>query len=297
MKEKKIVMFYNLPKWYNILQIPTNEIPQDFEISTNKYLFKEADIIIFHMHDLHLYVEHDLIKTDNQIWVLWSMECEQNYACLREKEILELFDIKMTYHPNADIACPYYSYDYIEHFSGYKKVTDKEKDICMFISSLINNSFRQDYLIELIQLLHIDSYGKFLNTIQLTSDKGNSTKMEIIKKYKFVIAFENALYPDYVTEKFFDPLLAGTVPIYYGAPNIDEFTPGNNCFIDVRGYKKPKDLADHINSYLNDENLYSSLYAWRKEPLNENFIKKASLVKENPFVRLCKMIQDLTNGG
>jgi len=39
-------------------------------------------------------------------------------------------------------------------------------------------------------------------------------------RYKFCIAIENSLAMDYVTEKVYDALAAGCVPIYYGAPNI-----------------------------------------------------------------------------
>ena len=39
---------------------------------------------------------------------------------------------------------------------------------------------------------------------------------------KFVLAFENSVCNDYVTEKIYDVFAAGVVPIYLGAPNIDE---------------------------------------------------------------------------
>lgn len=38
-----------------------------------------------------------------------------------------------------------------------------------------------------------------------------------MRRYKFTIAFENQSYPGYVTEKIADALMAGTVPIYWGA--------------------------------------------------------------------------------
>jgi len=41
-------------------------------------------------------------------------------------------------------------------------------------------------------------------------------------QYKFVIAGENAIFPGYVTEKILNALLANTIPIYIGAPDIFE---------------------------------------------------------------------------
>ena len=59
----------------------------------------------------------------------------------------------------------------------------------------------------------------------LEADKGSATKLETIKAYKFTLALENAIAEDYVTEKVYDPLIASSVPVYLGAPNIDDFAP------------------------------------------------------------------------
>lgn len=61
-------------------------------------------------------------------------------------------------------------------------------------------------------------------------------KRATIAKYKFALAFENeAGTQGYITEKIFDCLFAGTVPIYRGAENITAYIPAN-CFIDQRDY-------------------------------------------------------------
>ena len=46
--------------------------------------------------------------------------------------------------------------------------------------------------------------------------------MTLARQYLFTIAIENSLEYDYVTEKLWQPLAAGSVPIYLGAPNVDE---------------------------------------------------------------------------
>lgn len=44
---------------------------------------------------------------------------------------------------------------------------------------------------------------------------------KFIARYKFVIAYENSVCNDYITEKLWRPLSLGVVPIYFGAPNVD----------------------------------------------------------------------------
>lgn len=44
---------------------------------------------------------------------------------------------------------------------------------------------------------------------------------KFISRYKFVIAYENSVCSDYLTEKIWRPLTLGVVPVYFGAPNIE----------------------------------------------------------------------------
>jgi hypothetical protein len=80
-----------------------------------------------------------------------------------------------------------------------------------------------------MRYLQVHSYGKCLNNRALLEDTGRQTKLDKVARYKFTLAFENSLTRDYVTEKSFDPLIAGSVPVYLGAPNIEEFAPGKHC--------------------------------------------------------------------
>jgi len=44
--------------------------------------------------------------------------------------------------------------------------------------------------------------------------------LRFLSEYKFMIAIENAACPDYITEKFWRPLIMGVIPIYFGSPTI-----------------------------------------------------------------------------
>jgi len=62
---------------------------------------------------------------------------------------------------------------------------------------------------------------------------GARPKREVISRFKFVLCFENCVFPGYVTEKVFDCFLAGSVPVYWGAPDITDYIP-RETFIDYR---------------------------------------------------------------
>jgi len=73
-------------------------------------------------------------------------------------------------------------------------------------------------------------------------------KSEILGNCKFSFCYENVRdLPNYITEKIFDSLLAGCVPIYWGANNVKEHIP-SSCFIDRRDFKNIEELHDYLCS-------------------------------------------------
>ncbi len=70
-------------------------------------------------------------------------------------------------------------------------------------------------------------------------------KLATIAGYKFALCFENIEFPGYVTEKMIDCLVAGVVPIYWGAPDIQDFVP-EDCFIDARKFESLTDLESYL---------------------------------------------------
>jgi len=67
-----------------------------------------AYAVVFHLPELYDEMEDEMEKPDNQIWVAWNMECEENFPWTKDDEIKELFDITMTYRENSGIVCQYY---------------------------------------------------------------------------------------------------------------------------------------------------------------------------------------------
>ena len=71
-------------------------------------------------------------------------------------------------------------------------------------------------------ILNIKYAGKWRNNTTDLWNKYNNNKLEYIKQFKFNICPENMDANQYVTEKIFEALYAGTIPIYHGAFNNPE---------------------------------------------------------------------------
>ena len=73
------------------------------------------------------------------------------------------------------------------------------------------------------------------------------SKSETISRYDFAICFENAALKGWITEKIFDCFFAGTVPVYWGAPDISEHVP-EEAFIDMRRFSTYADLRRFLKA-------------------------------------------------
>lgn len=104
----------------------------------------------------------------------------------------------------------------------------------------------------------IDLYGKGWDTEARESVQdaykgplASDAKYRTLGLYKFAVCLENASFPGYVTEKIFDALLAGTVPIYLGDPLIEKSVP-KDAFIDLRDFADHDSLISYITGMTED---------------------------------------------
>lgn len=82
--------------------------------------------------------------------------------------------------------------------------------------------------------------------------------MHFFARYKFVLAIENSVCDDYITEKLWRPLIAGVVPIYYGSPSVQDWLPNNNSAILIKEHYDIKKLGELINKINKNDTLYES---------------------------------------
>lgn len=90
-------------------------------------------------------------------------------------------------------------------------------------------------------------YWKHRKTLMSIYKGPCDSKYEVLSQYKFSLCFENMAMAGYVTEKIFDCLYAGTIPIYLGAPDINSLIPAQ-IYIDCRKFTSWDEMWHEINS-------------------------------------------------
>jgi alpha-1,3-fucosyltransferase 10 len=199
----------------------------------------------------------------------------------------------MTYERDADVWIPYLPRLRDIEFLMARKPPPKNEPapLVLFQSAPIDRCGRYAFAAELMRHVHTDSYGRQLNNRTLPwPDRGGPTKRVTVSRYKFTLALENSIAPDYVTEKLFQPLIAGSVPVYRGASNVAAFAPGPKSYIDATDFASPKDLADYLNALDRDDAAYAAYFAWRQAP-SEAFMQAVRANEENQFARLGRAIR------
>ena len=122
---------------------------------------------------------------------------------------------------------------------------------CNFIYSNDRASERIEFFHELSRYKQVDAGGKVLNNIGGRVDD----KREFVAKSKFTIAFENESHPGYATEKIIEPLLMGSIPIYWGDPEIEsDFNP--DCFVNAHRFSSWEEVADEVQRIDSDDDLW-----------------------------------------
>jgi len=116
----------------------------------------------------------------------------------------------------------------------------KKTNFCAFVYSNERPTERLLFYEMLSKYKKVDSGGHFMNNLGYHV----TDKCAHIASYKFTIAFENSRYPGYVTEKLLDPMMVGSVPIYWGDRHVGvDFNP--KSFVDANE-PEGSDLAEHF---------------------------------------------------
>ena len=142
----------------------------------------------------------------------------------------------------------------------------KSKFCCFVVSSPA--AWQRNLFFHLLnEYKKVDSLGRYLKNVDIVLPSlfaGYDEYIKILSRYKFMICFENKVRPHYLTEKLFNALYAGTLPIYWGDPLASNiFNP--EAYIQVEYSSDTRQQIDYmmqalseVKKYDQDEALYNA---------------------------------------
>ncbi|KDP24396.1 hypothetical protein JCGZ_26602 [Jatropha curcas] len=215
-----------------------------------------------------------------------------------------LEDIFISYHAEDDVQSTYAG-ALFHNGRNYHVSPSKKNDTLVYWSSSRCLAQRNQLAKSLLRLLPHHSFGKCLNNVggldmalnfypECANDASVKPKWWdhlhcAMSHYKFVLAIENTVTESYVTEKLFYALDSGAVPIYFGAPNVDDFVPPHSI-IDGTKFISMEELASYIKKLANDPVAYAEYHAWRRCGVLGNYGKTRLASLDTLPCRLCEAV-------
>ncbi|XP_060176033.1 putative fucosyltransferase-like protein [Lycium barbarum] len=215
--------------------------------------------------------------------VLRSMESAQYYP---ENDIVMArrrgYDIIMTTSLSSDVPVGYFSWAEYDIMAPVQPKTENA-----LAAAFISNCGARNFRLQALEVLErenikIDSFGSCHH-----NRDGNVDKVEALKRFKFSFAFENSNEEDYVTEKFFQSLVAGSVPVVIGAPNIQDFAPSPNSLLHIKELKDAKTVANTMKYLAANPSAYNESLRWKFDGPSDSFKALVDMAAVHSSCRLC----------
>ncbi|XP_066525469.1 4-galactosyl-N-acetylglucosaminide 3-alpha-L-fucosyltransferase 9-like [Hoplias malabaricus] len=251
-------------------------------LTTNRSQYTNADAVMFHHREIRQRLV-DLLKMwrpPKQKWVWMNMESPANSLRLSGPD--SIFNLTANYRRDADVWVPYGSIVEMSLDKKPFKMQTKDKLVCWIVNNWDDSFLRVKYFNQLEKHIQIETYGGHFGRSLSYQDY-----FKTLSSCKFYLSFENSVFRDYVTEKLFNPLISGTVPVVLGPPreNYEQFIP-KDSFIHVDDFKSPQELAEHLKALDQNQERYESFFSWRKD-----FVAKRSDFGLEHACRICDHIR------
>ncbi|KAK3107754.1 hypothetical protein FSP39_021574 [Pinctada imbricata] len=234
-------------------------------------------------------------RLKEQIWVLLSHESPFTFSgAARNKIWKRAFNWIFSYQKNSDIFFPWGKIVAKENRTkkNYDAIFDlKNRTAVWLVSNCRTQSKREMYVNIMRKIIDIDIFGNCGNltckNIVRKDDPNDVCRDQKSKQYKFYLSFENALCPDYITEKVFlfyqydRPI----IPVVRGISNAKEFLP-KNTYVDASEFDNATHLAHYLKELGNDRKKYIAML----EEKNKFTVETLENVFQKAMCSLCKIL-------
>ncbi|XP_074437197.1 4-galactosyl-N-acetylglucosaminide 3-alpha-L-fucosyltransferase 9 isoform X1 [Larus michahellis] len=229
-------------------------------LTIDRSLYNRSHAVLIHHRD----ISWDLTNLPQQArppfqkWIWMNLESPTHTP--QKSGIEHLFNLTLTYRRDSDIQVPY-GFMMVGTSSFTFEVPSKENLVCWVVSNWNPEHARVKYYNELSKYIEIHTYGQAFG--DYVNDKN---LIPTISTCKFYLSFENSIHKDYITEKLYNALLAGSVPVVLGPSreNYENYIPADS-FIHVEDFLSPRELAEYLLMLDKNNKMYLSYFNWKKD--------------------------------
>ena len=285
----------NNPIWFRGQQegVPLCDTPIPCEYSSNHSLYNISDVIMFHtrhvsnrraMPSFRLPHQHWMtylresptrnakVMTPYNTWFNWTIAYTMNAdiikpygICLPNREKVakdpsSITDaIRRVYGKRAD-SMPWVKQNNIYNYTSFNHAEGKTRLVLWAVSNCRSPSRRENYVNQLKRHIKVDIVGKCADNERDTS---NPPVTKLLRSHTFYLSFENSICPEYITEKVWQRMYIGILPIVLGGADYKSFLRAHS-YIDVKDFASPEALAAYLHKLDKNDHLYNEYFAWKR---------------------------------
>ncbi|KAF9141710.1 4-alpha-L-fucosyltransferase [Linnemannia schmuckeri] len=270
---------------------PTNG-DLNYVVTANYTDFARADIVLvtypYFMENARAsYFESQLLPP--------RIGVDQLLSYIALQTFVQQFDLTMGSPPQLmDIPRPTYPISYAKalEYANVKVIYPFDKTLENYVAFVVSNCEVKNDRLVLIGKLIADagghSYGWYSHNIDIPEElqrrekeQWQYKKQKFLANYPFGLATENSNCLGYVTEKFYDVLAFGAIPVYMGVPDIADFLLGGS-YINAKGFVTYDDPIHHMKTV--DR---APFYKWKEIVKKDvtKFCKSCKFCSATPMVK------------
>ncbi|XP_019743113.1 alpha-(1,3)-fucosyltransferase 4-like [Hippocampus comes] len=233
-------------------------------LTDDRFEYARADGVLVHHRDVAAGTAElppEVGRPSGQKWIWLNYESPSHTPDLWRLE--GRFNLTMTYRADSDIFLPY---GYLVHKHGGGQPlsepsrTSRPGLVAWVVSNWVDSQARVAFYYQLSQYIQVDVFGRAGHSIP----EGLGSVVRLVKHYHFYLALENSQHTDYITEKLWNAVLAGAVPVVLGPTrkNYERFLPPE-AFIHVDDFPSVKALALYLLALRRDPARLLGHLRWR----------------------------------
>lgn len=269
----------------------------DCTITNDQSLHPLADAVLFKLWDISAWLSFYFAKgtaikyffpkyrNPNHVWVLFNDEPVSKFY--EHFDAFEgVFNWTASYRRNSDVYIPFGVMKMRDADESVSVTNDKldyftsknESGAGAMITNCIDDARRYRIISQLKRYINVSIFG-YCGT---KCPDGYDSCIDVIRNYRFYLAFENSHCYDYLTEKYWRALEREQIPIVAWKQNMTELViPGS--YINIYDFASVDDAGLHIQRVNSDPELYNSYFKWRE---------RYKIVHPNPLCDICRKLLD-----
>lgn len=274
------------------------DVPCLHTLDRSDSVLRTASAVVFHIPSYNGNNPRAVLagKAKQALTVALSMESSEYFG--RQRDLSD-FDLTSTTSFNSDLPVAYFEWNYNLLLDVGDWPWERREPAILFVARNCNSKNRREDLVRALQkYVRVDSVSSCLNNHPWPRDIPRRNKDALQKRYLMYLAAENSNEKDYVTEKVYGGLINGAVPLYLGAPNIEEFVPSHSVIAIPSNFNDNdiNRIANIAKNIISNKTAYEDWIGFKKRPYEERFKQKLSVANVHIWCRLCRKLYATKHG-